>query len=373
MHILYVSHTHPPEGAILDNVGGMQRVSQQLLRELKRTPEVKVTEETINVAGEGLVVLRTLGFLVKQLAELPLKVKESHADIVLFSSMVTASLSYFIRKRVAVPMVTINHGRDITLPNPIYQRFVPRIFPKLDGVISVSQATRLECIKRGMEPDKGVSLPNGFDFHNLNSFPDKIESRKFLQENFDVSIDNNFILLTVGRKVKRKGHEWFVREVLPKIKEKVVYITIGDGPEFDNIEQAARESRFNERVHLLGHQPDSVLKKVYAAADLFVMPNIPVEGDMEGFGIVLLEANMARTPAVATNIEGIKDVITQGKNGYLIQPLNSDEFANQVNDLLKIDLEQFSEQARTYVRDKFSWGKVAKQYISYLQTVVDSH
>ncbi len=372
MHILYVSHTHPPEGSILDNAGGMQRVSQQLLRELKRTPDVKITEETINVSGEGLVGLRTFGFLVKLLAELPLKVEESHADIVLFSSMVTASLSYFIRNRISVPMVTINHGRDITLPNPLYQRFVPKIFSSLDGVISVSQATRMECIKRGMEPAKGVSLPNGFDFKKLNNFPGKAASRKFLEENFDIPINNSFILLTVGRKVKRKGHEWFVREVLPRITEKVVYITIGNGPEFDSIEQAVKESSYSHYVHLLGHQPDAVLKKAYAAADLFVMPNIPVEGDMEGFGIVLLEANMACTPAVATDLEGIKDVITQGKNGYLIQPWDSVGFAKQVNDLLKIDLEQLSEQARTYVRDKFSWKRVAKQYISYLRSVMDS-
>lgn len=102
------------------------------------------------------------------------------------------------------------------------------------------------------------------------------------------------------------------------------------------------------------------------------MPNIPVEGDMEGFGIVLLEANMARTPAVASDLEGIKDVITEGKNGYLVPPLNAEEFAKQVDGILKTDLEQLSEQTRIYVKDKFSWERIAKQYISYLRSVMDS-
>jgi phosphatidyl-myo-inositol dimannoside synthase len=68
-----------------------------------------------------------------------------------------------------------------------------------------------------------------------------------------------------------------------------------------------------------------MLNTCYAAADLFVMPNIPVEGDMEGFGIVLLEANRAGVPAVASDLEGIRDVIEPGENGYRVphgNPIN---------------------------------------------------
>ncbi|MDZ7682334.1 MAG: glycosyltransferase family 4 protein [Fodinibius sp.] len=81
-------------------------------------------------------------------------------------------------------MVTINHGRDVTLPVSIYQWFVPKIFDSLDGVISVSRATREECIKRGMDPEKGVALPNGFDVEQLSNFPEKQESRNRLQTKF---------------------------------------------------------------------------------------------------------------------------------------------------------------------------------------------
>ena len=370
MRILYVSHTHPPEGEILENVGGMQRVSQQLIQELRQKESVEVIPETINVSGEGTIALNTTRFLIKQLIRLPYKIRESKADVVLFSSMVTASLAYFIRNRVSVPMVTINHGRDVTLPVKIYQWFVPKIFSSLDGVISVSRATREECIKRGMNPDKGVALPNGFDFEKLNNFPDKQESRNRLEKNFRIPLQNKFMLLTVGRKVKRKGHEWFVREVMPKLDEEVVYVTVGDGPQFENIQQAVEQSPFSERIFLLGRQPDEVLKQAYAAADLFVMPNIPVEGDMEGFGIVLLEANMARTPAVAADLEGIKDVIAQGENGYRVPTLDADQFARQVHDMLSNKLEHFSAQTRKYVLEQFSWSRVAQQYIDFLHTII---
>lgn len=267
-------------------------------------------------------------------------------------------------------MITINHGRDVTLPVSIYQWFVPKVFNSLDGVISVSRATRQECIKRGMDPEKGVALPNGFDFKKLNNFPDKKESRNRLQRNFRIPLENKFMLLTVGRKVKRKGHEWFIREVMPKLGDNIVYVTVGDGPEFDSIDDAIDESAFQNRIFLLGRQPDEVLKQAYAAADVFVMPNIPVEGDMEGFGIVLLEANMARTPAVASDLEGIKDVIEQDQNGYRVPTRDADTFAETVNQLLTNNLEQFSQQTRNYVQEQFSWDHVAQQYIDFFQTII---
>ncbi|NGP88283.1 glycosyltransferase family 4 protein [Aliifodinibius halophilus] len=349
----------------------MQRVSQQLIQELNRKESVEVITETINVAKKGRIAFQTVGFLLKQMMRLPHKARESDADIILFSSMVTASLAFFIRHKITIPMVTINHGRDVTLPVKPYQWFVPKVFDNLDGVISVSRATRDECIARGMEPEKGVALPNGFDFNKLNNFPDKKESRNRLQRNFRIPLESHTMLLTVGRMVKRKGHEWFIREVMPKLDERVVYVTVGDGPEYDSIVKAAEGTSFRDRIFILGRQPDEVLQQAYAAADLFVMPNVPVPGDMEGFGIVLLEANMAETPAVAANLEGIKDVITQGKNGYRVPALDAETFAAKIDEVLTGPLEQFSKGTRTYVQEQFSWQHVAQQYVDYLDEKIN--
>lgn len=373
MRILYVSHTHPPEGEILENVGGMQRVSQQLIREFKRMDRVEVFTDTINVSEKSNIALDTSAFLLKRIFELPHTIQETKADIVLFSSMVTASLAYFIRNKVDVPMVTINHGRDVTLPVKPYQWFVPKVFSSLDGVISVSKATRAECIKRGMDPEKGVALPNGFDVESLNDFPEKEDSRSRIQQNFRIPLKNNAMLLTVGRNVRRKGHEWFIRNVMPQLNDQVVYVTVGDGPEFENIQKAAEEGACSDRIFLLGRQPDEVLHQAYAAADLFIMPNIPVKGDMEGFGIVLLEANMAETPAVAADLEGIKDVIAQGKNGYRVPTLDAEQFADKVRAVLGNELEAFSQQSRNYAMEHFGWAQVAQRYADFLINSLDKY
>ncbi|MEP2448279.1 MAG: glycosyltransferase family 4 protein [Balneola sp.] len=371
MRILYVSHLHPPENAPLDNMGGMQRVSMQLIDELSTREDIEIKTIIQHAPWKGIEV-KTAFFLTKLVFKLPKIVKEFKPDVILFSSMVTASLAKFCRNKIDVPMVTINHGHDVKLSIGIYQNFVPKVFEALDGVISVSEATRQECIKRGMSPEKGVALPNGFDMSDFKDVPDKAEGRKEIEEAFSVDLSGKSLLLTVGRQVKRKGHEWFITEVLPKIKSEVVYLVIGAGPEHDRLKEIVNTSNLQDKVLMVGKQPDEVLKNAYAGADIFIMPNIPIPGDMEGFGIVLLEANLAGTPAVAADLEGIKDVIENGKNGFKIAVRDAENFSGQIDSLTENGLEEMSTSSRKYVLENFTWNKVAQQYISYLKEIVEN-
>ncbi len=371
LKILYVSHSLPPKEQPLKSVGGMQNVSMQLMEALKRRQDIETYTIIQRAPWKGIGIATTL-FLFRLLWEIPKAVEKHKPDVILFSSMVTSGVIPFLTNRINVPMVTINHGKDVTLPLRIYQNFLlPRVFKKLDGVISVSNATRDACIERGMSPEKGVALPNGLDDNKLNGDLAKKEARKMLSEKFNINLKNSdYLLLTVGRLVKRKGHSWFVKEVLPRLDHNVNYLVIGDGPEFDNIHLAAEDSGVGLSTFLLGRQPEEILEIAYAASDLFVMPNIPVEGDMEGFGIVLLEANQVGLPAVAADLEGIQDVIAQGVNGFRVPHSRPDLFAQKVNQVLEKDLEELSEKSREYVIKQFSWDSVVDQYLNFLQKIV---
>jgi phosphatidylinositol alpha-1,6-mannosyltransferase len=371
VRILYVSHLHPPENAPLDNMGGMQRVSMQLIDELNTREDIEIKTIIQHAPWKGIEI-KTAFFLTKLVFKLPKIVKEFKPDIILFSSMVTASLAKFCRNKIDVPMVTINHGQDVKMPIGIYQNFVPKVFEALDGVISVSEATRQECIKRGMSPEKGVALPNGFDMSDFKDVPDKSVGRQEIEKAFSVDLSKKTLLLTVGRQVKRKGHEWFITKVLPQIKSEIIYLVIGAGPEHERLKELVKDSNLQEKVLMAGKQPDEVLKNAYAGSDIFIMPNIPISGDMEGFGIVLLEANLAGTPAVAADLEGIKDVIENGKNGYKIKVKDSKSFSEQIDSLIENNLEEMSSSSRKFVLENFTWNKVAQQYISYLKEIVEN-
>jgi len=353
LKILYIAHNHPPEDAPLESVGGMQRVSMQLVSELQRRNDIELKTIIQHVAWEK-IERYTVSFLIKLAINLPAEVQKFKPDVILFSSMVTASVAFFTRSRIDVPMVTINHGQDVTL---------------LHGVISVSSATREQCMLRGMDAAKGRALPNGFNLDEFEVKTDKEEARKRIAEFFGIDLENNKLLITVGRQVKRKGHAWFMEEVLPKVNSKVVYLAIGDGPQFENLRELRERLDNKDQIILAGRQPDEVLGYAYAAADLFMMPNVPVPGDMEGFGIVILEANMAGTPAIASDLEGIKDVITPGKNGYKIPVKDAEAFARTTDEVLNNELEELSTKSREFVMENFGWKRVTQRYINFLNEV----
>jgi len=350
----------------------MQRVSMQLTDVLSQQEDcelVEITQET----GWRFIGIKTTIFLIRLFFFLPSYAKKHQADVILFSSMVTASVSHFIRKRTNVPMVGISHGHDVTLTNPMYQWLVPKIFRALDACISVSSATQQECLNRGLDPSKSKVLPNGFDVKDLANIPPKDEAVYQLEQKFGFRLKEKKLLVTVGRLIKRKGHEWFIREVLPQIKSDVIYLVIGDGAEFNAISKAAAGSPISDKILIAGRQPDEILQYAYAGADVFVMPNIKVPGDLEGFGVVLLEANVRQTPAIASDLEGIKDVITDGKNGYKIAVNDAKAFAEKIDEIIEKELPSLSLSSRTFVENKFSWIQVGQSYYNYLKEICSKY
>jgi len=366
--ILYISHSHPPDEQPLESIGGMQNVSMQMMQTLRLRPEVELETILQKTSWKG-IGFKTFLFLVTLLWKIPRQVKKFKPDVILFSSMVTAGVLPFLIRKPDVACVTINHGQDVTLPFKIYQLYLPTVFKNLQGVISVSSATRQACIERGMDPEIGVTLPNGFVFSSSETLLDKQAARRLMEERFSIDLSDSYLLLTVGRQVKRKGHQWFLEHVLDKIQSNVVLLMIGEGPESEAIIDARDKSLKRDQIIIAGRQPDQILEAAYAAADLFIMPNIPVEGDMEGFGIVLLEANSAEVPAVAANLEGIKDVIEQGVNGYRVPSENAGQFAAKVDEVLRNELQSLSKSSRKFVTEKFSWDFVISQYLDFLEKV----
>jgi phosphatidylinositol alpha-1,6-mannosyltransferase len=181
------------------------------------------------------------------------------------------------------------------------------------------------------------------------------------------------LLVAVGRQVKRKGVAWFVANVLPRVGNARLAIA-GEGPEMDAIREAAAQAGVSARIHVLGRIGETELRRLLVAGDLFVMPNIPVPGDMEGFGVVMLEAGLAGLPTVASDLEGIRDVVSEGANGHLIPPLNADAFAERLShyDADRAALARMADSARSYVARTFTWPAVADQYVGVLERLVDS-
>ncbi len=339
----------------------MQRVSMQLVEALTQRDDVVLTTEILHANWEGIAT-QTFKFTVDLLFRIPKLIEDHSIDVVLFSSMVTATLAPLLRQKVDVSMIAINHGRDVTLPVGPYQAYIKKVFKVLDATVSVSNATRAECLVRGMDVNNAYVLPNGLPIGQRPAAPDKITARQYLNDNFSVPVDGKLIL-SVGRQVKRKGHQWFLKSVLPLLSGLNRVVFVGDGPEHDILQRTVNDHDGSQSVHLLGRIDDHNLSKAYDAADVFVMPNIPVPGDMEGFGIVMIEANVRGVPVVASNLEGITDVVTNGVNGYLVEPLNSEAFATRLNEIGTINDVFKHEIVSNHAIQTFGWESVVEGYI----------
>ena len=380
LRILYVSHSFPLPGDPLSNVGGMQRVATGLHAALAAHPEVRLSSLLLETSWKA-TPRRMPGYMAGLLRRIPRVVESEGIEVVLFSSMVTASTVSVLRGAIArrgALTAAIPVGRDVTVPTPGYQWFVPKVLGALDLVLPISRATAQECLQRGAAPEKVHVVPCGVDSELFGAPRDRAAARaellRAVGESAATIPESALLLCSVGRHQERKGFQWFVDQVMPRLPADVFYLVSGEGPMTPAIQAAVDRHGLGGRVRLLGKVPEDVLLKMYRGGDLFVMPNIHVPGDIEGFGVVMLEAGLCGLPVLAADLEGISDVVREGENGHLLPSQGAGAFADAVlryrgrRDLL----DAFSHAAARHTARTFSWAAVADQYLGILRDALEA-
>jgi len=350
----------------------MQRVATELHQALDGRPDVEMRTLALRSSWKW-VHLKAVPFLVSLAVRLGREATAHRSDAILFTSMTTA-LPLLIAgpalKRKGVRLGAIAHGLDVTDPNPAYQLAVKRLCQLLDVVMPVSRATGEELVARGLRRDRVHVVPNAVDLERFEGLAERRDERGGIGIAGAPSLpDDAFLLVAVGRQVRRKGFAWFIEHVMPKLPDRVVFWLAGDGPERDNIKTAIQSAGLQKRVARLGRVSESDLVQLYRRGQLFVMPNIVVPGDMEGFGIVMLEAGACGLPTIASDLEGIRDVIEEGVNGWLVPAEDANAFANRIESLLEdpAALRATSEQTAEHIASTFRWDATAEQYLQALK------
>jgi phosphatidylinositol alpha-1,6-mannosyltransferase len=363
----------------LSKVGGMQRVGIDLLAALERRDDLEIDTLILRTAGVGMVI-KAVPFYSFALTRIFRLCRAGRVDAVLFSAMASGWMSVFIKPLLkrTVPMATICHGHDVIMDVAPYQLLVRRMFATLDAVFPVSRATGQRALERGLSPERLHVINNGIDIGRFPEPPAQPERRAILARTFPERAAglkaDALVLCTTGRQIRRKGHAWFVDSVMPLLPPHVHFWLAGDGPEGPAIEAAAARHGLGQRVQRLGLLSDEQVSNLYRGGDLFVMPNVPVEGDIEGFGVVLLEAGLNGMTSVAARLEGIEDAVTDGANGFLVESRDKQGFATAIMRLDKDRDRLFAlgQAAAQFTRTRFSWDEIAGRYVEVLKEVVGS-
>jgi len=369
MRLLYVSHSLPPEGRPMENVGGMQRVAEDLYESLEARTDIELHTIVLRSAWNERG-LKTPMFLARALREIRRLARAQKIDAILFSSMLTATLAVPLQqllRRNKVATAAIVNGLDATTPTWPYPMLVRRTFNAIDRILPISRATGEACKDRGLPSSKCEVVPLGIRSDRFKSNVNTAVAREKILKGRKAKL----ILCSVGRLVPRKGVAWFVANVMPLLPDDVLYLIAGDGPDRARIAASIAQYRIQDNVDLLGAISDEELETLYNGADLFIMPNIPVPNDMEGFGLVMLEAGMCGLPVIASNMEGIADVISEGANGHLVETGGEEGFQLAIMRYY-MDLEALASlkaRARLFTMSHFSWDAVVDRYVSILQNL----
>jgi len=368
MKILFVSHSYPPIR------GGVESQNYNLAENLKKIADVKVIA---NGKGKKYLPIFLPVALLKIFFLMP------RFDVCLLGNGVLAPwgalAKIFYRRKKYFSVV---HGLDITFAKKkgflagIYEIINIPSLKKLDKLFMVGNATIEEAAKIGIKREKCVFIPNGINPEEFSRNYNREEISKIL----NADIGGKRIIFRLARFVPHKGTSWFIKNVMPYLGDNIMLIaaggrvgknTAGDKDDFEVCEKIIKEKSLENRVKLFPNITEEKKKILLSAADLVISPNIKVSGTMEGFGINVIEASACGRVVVASDFEGLKDAVKDGKNGFLVESGNAQAWIRKVGELLDDDdfRQEFGKKAREYTIENYNWEKIARRYLEEMEKV----
>lgn len=349
MNVLYITRKYPPKK------GGMETYSYELSKELSKY--INLHKIVWKKSQKWLFY-----FIPYSIIKSIFLIRKKNIELVHIGDPALSIIGYILKKIFKIPTICNIHGLDIIYNSVIYQWYLKK-FLKLDRYICISNHVKELAESKNLKNLSIIQIAINDQKYETNQKKSILKNK--ISSLLGINLENKKILLTVGRLVKRKGVYWFIKNVYKKLENNLVYIIAGRGKEEKRIRELIKKNGFEESVFLLGEVDNNLLKLIYNIADIFVMPNIKVQGDVEGFGIVALEASSCGIPVIASNIEGINDAVRDGKNGFLVESANQDQFISVLNKLLKDNKfrKSFGDKAKEYVSLNFNWKKISNDYI----------
>ncbi|MBI3584714.1 MAG: glycosyltransferase family 4 protein [Nitrospinae bacterium] len=280
------------------------------------------------------------------------KVDRIHCGQVLSAGFV-GYICHFIFKTPYFPYV---HGADFLefKSKTITKKILNLILKNASLIIANSSFTKNALIGFDISEKKIIVINPPVDYKRF----EKSGNTEKLKENY--GLKDKKVLLTVGRLVERKGHDYVIKALPEIIKEipEIHYLIVGDGMYRSELERLSVKLNVRYFITFAGFIPDDELPEYYAMCDVFIMASreIKERGDVEGFGIVYLEANAMKKPVIAGRSGGITDAVEDGVNGILVNPTEEKEIARVIIKLMKDDemRRELGESGYKRVFEKFS-------------------
>ena len=282
-------------------------------------------------------------------------------------------VALLLKTIMGIPYIAFSHGEEITqmdrhrgermLRNAVYRH--------ASAIVAASEYAVAQLIRIGIPRDRITKINPGV---NCARFTPGAPSPAVMTM---YGLEGRRVLLTVARLVPRKGHASVLKAVariLPDMPD-LRYVIAGTGPEESNLRRLVSELGIESAVRFAGYVEDDLLPDLYRAADVFVMPNSENEGDVEGFGMVFLEANAASKPVIAGRSGGTAESVEEDVTGFRIVPDDVDGLASLIGQLIAdVDLRtRMGHAGLIRARRQFDWGPAGERFRHLCSRFVGLH
>ncbi len=361
LKILLITRNLPPL------VGGMERLLYHIYLELRKSFQVAIagphSSRRYIAAGtpfKTFPISPAARFFLSSIWQSYRLASTFSPDLILSGSGVTSFASAVAGKLLKRPVICYLHGLDLVEKNPAYRLFCIPAIRSCDAVLVNSNSTAQLAKAIGVRESSiqilhpGVSLP-----HQKVSSTDGFRNQ--------LGVGSRPILLSVGRLTRRKGIVEFIDRCLPDIirsNPEVVLVIIGEEATsalkqapgvLSEIRTVVSLRGLTDHVRLLGHVDDATLSQAYLASQLLVFPVIERPNDIEGFGMVAVEAAAHGLPTMAFALGGVIDAVKDAVSGYLVTPGDYKELTRSI--LHQLHSPQVSKSSCIAFADSFSWER----------------
>lgn len=383
MSILLLSEIFPPLH------GGSGRWFYELYRRLEPGSVTVVTQDShkvadsqridsefpqpihrINLASSswGLVSLTGLTFYIRSLFRIlrlkPKGLTQIHCGRTIHEGFTGLLLAKTLRK----PLICYVHGEDIEVARTSRELtwIVQRVLAGANRLICNSQNTKALLVEHWQVPEAKIAVIHpGVDEERFKPVPPSTEFRAAH------GWTDRFVCLTVGRLQRRKGHDQMI-EAIPHLLHHIpnlLYVIVGQGDNYKNLTATVEKLGLEDQVQFLNEIDDSALIGCYQQCDLFILPNRSDGNDIEGFGMVLVEAQAAGKPVIAGDSGGTAETMDIDITGLIADCTEPARISEAVVALKKgIEQGQFQpDTCRQHVMSKLTWARHTEQALAVFE------
>jgi len=332
-----------------------------------RLASIRVRRRPAAFAGNRVVRALTLACSLSEI------VVRDRPQVVQLATCEEGYLGLQLQRWFKLPFVIYAHGNEILAAiDSDWDK--PRLaLKKAACVLANSSFTAGLLRAAGVAPEAIAVIPLGCDIDKFRPRPPNPDFRqKILGDR-----ERGPVILTVGGLVERKGHDMVISS-LPSVCQRLpntTYLIVGTGPFKERLDELAAKLGVRDRIIFAGKVPDDQLPDVYAMCDVFAMPSRArlASHDVEGFGLVFLEAGACAKPIVAGRSGGIEDAVVDGGTGIIVDPSDARDVGRALIRLLTDgDLRvRLGQQGRDRVEKEHTWSIAGARVQSILERVMD--